>query len=91
MKLPTTLKQIQEQYDLELDRIIKEIQKQDPKKVLLQFPDGLKPYATLIADYLEEKTKTPITIWLGTCFGACDIPQTDADILIQFGHAPWIN
>ena len=64
------------------------------KLVLLQFPDGLKPYSTVVADYLEENTdKTQFLIWLGDCFGACDTPvglekiKPKIDLLVQFGHS----
>jgi 2-(3-amino-3-carboxypropyl)histidine synthase len=83
------LKDLQEKYELELERIISEIKKENPKSVLLQFPDGLKPYATEITDYIQSKTSADVRIWLGSCFGACDIPKTDADLVIQFGHAEW--
>lgn len=83
------IESLKEKYDLELDKIIKTIQQQKPKTVLLQFPDGLKPYATAIVDYLETKTNSEFRISLGSCFGACDIPKTDSDLIIQFGHAAW--
>jgi len=85
------LKELEEKYELEFDSIVENvnsIKKKNPK-VLLQFPDGLKQYSTEIVKYLEEKTDANYVIWLGSCFGACDIPQTDADLIIQFGHAPW--
>ena len=81
------LQQLQEKYNLELDKAIKEIKTTQAKTVLLQFPDGLKPYATQIADYLEKNTQAQISIWLGSCFGACDIPKANTDLLIQFGHS----
>ncbi|MFZ5955299.1 MAG: diphthamide synthesis protein [Nanoarchaeota archaeon] len=86
-----TIKQLEEKYELELDKIIKEIQKTKPKKILLQLPDGLKPYATAITDYIKNNAniETDIFIWLGSCFGACDLPNSDAELIIQFGHAPW--
>lgn len=85
-----TLKEIEEEYDLELDKIIKTIAKEKAKNILLQFPDGMKPYSTTIVDYLESKTQANFTIWMGTCFGACDIPNTeDFDLIIQFGHTSW--
>jgi len=88
------LQDIQEEYDLELARIIRIIKKEKAKRVLLQFPDGLKPYATTIADYLEEKLKNvEFFIWLGSCFGACDVPDVpevpEVDLVVQFGHSPW--
>ena len=77
-------------YNLELEKAAKEIKKSKAKNVCLQLPDGLKPEAGEITEYLEEKTKSRITIWLGSCFGACDIPSglenLKIDLLIQWGH-----
>ena len=85
--------EIEREYELEIDKIVGTIKEEKAKKVLLQFPDGLKPYSTVIAKYIEEKTKANVLIWLGTCFGACDIPleskRLGVDLIIQFGHSPW--
>lgn len=87
-----TLQQLNEKYDLELDKIVREINKKRCKLVLLQFPDGLKPYATAVVDFLESKTKAEFLIWLGSCYGACDSPilpkevEKKIDLMIQFGH-----
>ncbi|MDI6737730.1 MAG: diphthamide synthesis protein [Nanoarchaeota archaeon] len=75
------------EYELELERAAREIKKSRAKTVCIQLPDGLKPRATEIADYLEKNTKAKITIWAGSCFGACDIPNVKADLLIQWGHS----
>ena len=53
-----TIQNLEKKYDLELGKIISEIKKNKSKIVLLQFPDGLKPYATVVVDYLEKKTNT---------------------------------
>ena len=90
-----TIEEIQEEYDFELDKVLKEIEKIKAKIVLLQFPDGLKPYATTVVDYLREKTKNKVEflIWIETCYGACDIPvlpqkiEKQVDLTIQFGHS----
>jgi len=82
-------------YDLELARAVKEIQKAKSKKVLIQLPDGLKPYATQISDRLtkELKGKVQFFIWLDSCYGACDIPieteKLGIDLIVQFGHSNW--
>ncbi len=87
------INEIEKIYDLELDKVISNIKKDKSKLVLLQFPDGLKPYATLIVDYLEKKTKAEFLIWFGSCFGACDTPvlgkelEKKIDFVIQFGHS----
>lgn len=86
-----TIQEIEKEYELNLDKIISEIKRQRPKKVLLQFPEGFKPWATDIAYYLEKNTKANIVIWLGSCYGACDTPNTNSDLIIQFGHSPWIK
>lgn len=88
-----TISEIVSNYDLELERIIKSIKKEKAKKVLLQFPDGMKPYSLTISKEIEDKTKAQCFIWLGTCFGACDIPldveNLGVDMIIQFGHSSW--
>lgn len=76
-------------YDLELDKVIKKINKAKAKTVCIQLPDGLKPKANEIADFIEKNTKAKVFIWLGSCFGACDIPKLDVDLLIQWGHSEW--
>lgn len=87
-----TIEEIQGRYDLELNKIISKIKKSKAKLVLLQFPDGLKPYATSVVDYLKERTKAKFLIWLGSCYGACDLPvglekiKPKVDLIIQFGH-----
>ena len=88
-----SLKELNEKYDLELDKVARNIKKNKAKLVLLQFPDGLKPYATDVVDYLEEKTENvEFIIWMDSCFGACDTPvgidkiKPKIDLVIQFGH-----
>ncbi|MFH1503307.1 MAG: diphthamide synthesis protein [Candidatus Diapherotrites archaeon] len=88
------IEKLNEFYDLNLDKIPFEIRKFRAKLVLLQFPDGLKPYAVSIVNYLKKKTfrKTDFLIWFGSCYGACDIPigleklKPKIDLIIQFGH-----
>ena len=88
-----TIQELQEEYELELDRIEKTIKKEKAKRVLVQFPDGLKPYATVIVEELEKQLpNVEFFIWMGSCFGACDIPpvkEKDLDLIIQFGHSAW--
>ena len=81
------------QYDLEIERAVKEIKNSKAKLVCIQLPDGLKPNATDIADFLEKETGAAVLIWLGSCFGACDAPQLpkEVDLLIQWGHSPWVE
>lgn len=87
-----SLKKLQEIYDIDLKNVIKKIEETKSKIVLLQFPDGLKPYAKSIVDYLEGETIATFLIWMGSCFGACDTPtglekiSPKIELIIQFGH-----
>ena len=83
------------EYELELAKACEEIKKTKAKRVCVQLPDGLKPQAEKIAKELKEKTDADIIIWLGSCFGACDIPKQvedlKVDLLIQWGHSEWAS
>jgi 2-(3-amino-3-carboxypropyl)histidine synthase len=80
-------------YELELEKAVKEIRKAGARLVCIQLPDGLKRYADEIQKEIESKTKADVIIWLGSCFGACDIPRglenIGVDLLIQWGHEEW--
>ena len=87
-----TISELNEMYDLGINKVIKNIKQKKAKKVLLQFPEGLKPYAQVIADEVEGKTNSKCLIWLGDCYGGCDIPNVDklgVDLIVQFGHSKW--
>lgn len=77
------------EYDLELDRVVSEIKKRNAKTVCIQMAEGIRPKAGEVAEHIERETGARVFIWAGSCFGACDTPVLDADILIQFGHSEW--
>jgi 2-(3-amino-3-carboxypropyl)histidine synthase len=84
------------EYDLEINKIIELINKNNAKKVLLQLPDGLKPKAKEIVDNVCKEIKDlDVFIWSGTNFGACDIPvQTEKlgiDLILHFGHSEFVR
>lgn len=77
---------------MNLDKLIDEIRRiieeEKPKTVLLQLPDGLKPYAKRIVDAIDG---VEVFIWAGSNYGACDIPQVEVDLVINVGHAPIVT
>ncbi len=73
-------------YNLELDKIVKEIKNKKAKLVCIQLADGLKDRAKFIIDEIQAKTNAKCLIWMESCFGACDYPDLKVDLLIQFGH-----
>ena len=76
------------EYLLNPDKIAEEIG--NSKRVVLQFPDGLKSQAKDLVIELEKKTKADIFVWLGSNFGGCDYPfylgKFGFDLLINIGH-----
>ncbi|WXG40694.1 MAG: diphthamide biosynthesis enzyme Dph2 [Candidatus Freyarchaeum deiterrae] len=81
-------------YAMELDRIISEIKKRNFKRILLQFPEGLRGSATKISKKLELETGVETLISVDPCWGGCDIAETaaltlNADLLVHFGHSSW--
>lgn len=77
-------------YDLELEKAVRKIRESKAKLVCIQLPDGLKPRAQEIADEINSKTGAKALIWLGSCFGSCDLPlgleRPGVDLLISWGH-----
>lgn len=82
-------------YNLELDKVIKRIGASKAETVCIQLPDGLKPEAQKIVDKIESQTDARVLIWLGSCFGACDIPlgleKLKVDMLISWGHNVFVK
>jgi len=82
-----------EMYTIELEKAIKVIKDKRAKLVCLQLPDGLKPRAQEIEEQITSETDARVLIWLGSNFGACDIPvglnRLGIDLLICWGHNPF--
>jgi len=60
------------------------------KRILIQAPDGLKPYIKDLANELEREGYE-VFIWIGSCYGPCDIPNLPRDLIdvvINLGHLP---
>ena len=75
-------------YDFEIDKIITEIDKKKAKKVLLQLPDGLRPYAFQLAETIKKVKKIEIILSGDSCYGACDLAirqanELNVDLLID--------
>ena len=77
-------------YDAEVEKVVQKVQEKDAKVVCIQLPDGMKQHAKTIADEIEMKTDARVLIWLGSNFGACDIPlglrKMNVDLLVSWGH-----
>jgi len=83
-------------YELELERVAAEIGRRGARRVLLQLPDGMRPFAFQIAEYLRKATPVEVIISGDSCYGACDLASRQAselsvDLLIHYGHAPFVT
>ena len=85
---------VADEYELELEKTAEEIRKEGAKKVLLHLPEGLKPKAKDIQEYLEKHTDALILIWGASNYGACDIPieakNIGVDFVVHYGHSQWV-
>ncbi|MCW4011928.1 MAG: diphthamide biosynthesis enzyme Dph2 [Candidatus Bathyarchaeota archaeon] len=83
-------------YDLELERVVSEIKERKANKVLLQLPDGMRPFAYQLVDAIEKSTDATVFLSGDSCYGACDIAlsqakQLDADLIVHYGHTPMVK
>ena len=77
-----------EEFDFEIDRIASTIIGRKANRVILQFPEGLKRQAAGVALSLSRNTEAQIIVHGEPCFGACDVPKSRTDLIVQFGHLP---
>ena len=84
------------EYDFEENRITNEIRKRDAKRILIQLPEGLKKEAFKIVDLIKRNCNVDIIVSGSSCWGGCEIAVEEAekikaDLLIHFGHAPFVK
>ena len=83
-------------YDLELDRVVSEIKTRKASRVLLQLPDGMRPFASQLTEAIEESTGANVFLSGDSCYGACDIAlnqakQLGVDLIVHYGHSPMVK
>ncbi len=81
--------------DFEKEKLVEELKKRKPKKVLVQLAEGIKQNSGEIKKEIEELGIK--VIFSGeTSWGACDIAideakSVGADLIVHFGHAQFIE
>ena len=83
-------------YDIEEEKILHEIKRLGLKRVLLQFPEGLKPLGFELAQLIEKQTDAEVFLAGDPCYGACDLSLSatrlvGAELLIHIGHAKFLR
>jgi len=67
------LSQFTKLFDLEINKIKKEIKEDKNKYIGLELPEGMKKFISELSLYLEKELKKKVVISSEPCFGACDI------------------
>ncbi|KAI1789095.1 diphthamide biosynthesis protein [Ganoderma leucocontextum] len=93
-EIPDTLPQDQFEETYEITRTVQEVEKQDYKRIALQFPDELLPHSVPIFRALKTRTKEVREFYVlaDTSYGSCCVDEVaaqhvDADALVHYGHA----
>ena len=81
---------------MELERVVSEIRERKASKVLLQLPDGMRPFALQLVEGIEESTGVNVFLSADSCYGACDIAlnqakQLGVDLIVHYGHTPMVK
>jgi len=81
-------------FDLEENRLVEEVKKQEAKCILIQLPNGLKSKGAYLSKLIEEQTGATVFISSKPCYGGCDLPictakAVKADLVVHYGHAPF--
>src|SRR3989344_656099 len=81
--------------NFEIPKLVKELKKRKPKKVLVQLAEGIKQNASEISRVFEN-LKIDVIFSGESEWGGCSIAIQEAealkcDLLVHFGHAKFIN
>lgn len=81
--------------DFEKEKLVKELKKAKPKKVLIQLAEGIKQNALEISETIESLGIECIVSG-ETCWGACSVAVQEAealkvDLIVHYGHAQLIE
>ncbi|MEM3793975.1 MAG: diphthamide biosynthesis enzyme Dph2 [Candidatus Bathyarchaeia archaeon] len=79
-------------YEVDLTPAIRQVSKANHRRILLQFPDGLRPLAWSVANKFMEHG-VEVVVSADPCYGACDLAYGEletlnCDLIIHLGHVP---
>ena len=83
-------------YDLELDVVISKVSELGASRVLLQLPDGMRPFAVQLVSAINKATGAIVFLSGDSCYGACDIAIDQAralkvDLIVHYGHTQYVG
>ena len=81
--------------NFEKEKLISELKQRTPKRVLVQLPEGIKTQAPELQKDIEDLGIEVIfsgeTAWGGCCIALQEAKDAGCDLIVHFGHAPFIN
>jgi 2-(3-amino-3-carboxypropyl)histidine synthase len=81
--------------DFEKERLVAELKKRKPKKVLVQLAEGIKQNALEISEIIKglgiECVFSGETCWGGCSVAICEAKEIGADLIVHVGHAEFIK
>ncbi|KAI9203246.1 putative diphthamide synthesis protein-domain-containing protein [Polychytrium aggregatum] len=91
-QLNEAIAQLPRNYNFEIHKTIWNIQRQQAKKVALQFPEGLQMFACVISDIIERFAGVETLIMGDVTYGACCVDDFTAlalgcDYMVHYGHS----
>jgi len=81
--------------NFEKPKLIRELKKRKPKKVLVQLPEGIKQNSVEILETIEslgiEVIFSGETVWGGCSIALQEAEALNVDLIVHFGHAKFID
>ena len=82
-------------FRLDEDKVLNEVSSRGSKRVLVQAPEGLRPYLKPMVDKLRELGVT-VLLSGNPCYGACNLALREAemlnvDLIVHVGHSPMVS
>ena len=81
--------------NFEKEKLVRELKKLKPNKVLVQLPEGIKQNATDVAETIKELGIDVVfsgeTAWGGCCASPQEAKDVGADLIVHFGHVKFID
>ena len=82
-------------FNFETEKLVEELKKAKPKKVLVQLPEGIKKHSfeieKIISDLGIKVVFSGQTCWGGCCVSIEEAESVGADLIVHFGHAKFIE
>ncbi len=81
--------------DFEKERLVAELKKRKPKKVLIQLAEGIKQNAPEISEIIKrlgiEGIFSGQTCWGGCSVAVCEAKELGVDLIVHIGHAEFMK